>query len=73
MSQEMKDLVNLIAKHVGDHEMYRRKVESLVARLIIMSDDMSRNPGERRRKHMGEGIRLAIRSICFELQMGWGV
>ena len=69
----MRDLVELIAEYVGNHTLYERKLERLVFTLMERSDLLQNNHTQRKRKHIGQGIMLAVRMICFELNIIWGV
>ena len=69
----MKELVNLVAEFVGSHTVYKKVLHNTVLMLLERARDMESNDRRRRRKHMGEGIRLAVRIICFELGITWAV
>ena len=66
-----KELVNLIAEFVGNHEKYRRCVESSMFSIMDKAHDMGVDPNKRRRKHMAQGMRLAVQLMSFELGLQW--
>ena len=69
----MKDLVNLIAEFVGEQTIWKKSLERLIFVLLEKSEIMKSDERQRKRTHMAQGILLAVRMLCFELDIHWGV
>ena len=65
------EIIKLIANFEGEHEKFRRCVESCMFSIMNKAHDMGVDPNKRRRKHMAQGMRLAVRLMSFELGMQW--
>ena len=67
------DLVNIVAEFVGNHTIFKQQLDNTILMLIERARLMERNRRHRKRKHVGEGILMAVRILCFELGLAWGV